>query len=474
MWIIQEVALASSITVTCGDTVVRWEILLACDSIWKRAFRRRHIEHSDWLYQVERVPGWRLISLTHVNMDLPFFMLSESQTMVGPASLNDTRPDMGSVSKRNYFPELVFRHAKSRATDAKDKIYALLGLTADPIMSDFPIDYSLPNIDVYEGLVRHHIARSGKLDILTYVNTDGNRLRARRISSWIPDWQPDEKFAEARQHLSAVTASASYDASRGTVAGVQFEAGTEGNNYNPRLRLKGCIVGQIQYEWKMPVQGLRPGTPSRDIDTAKEIISSWFSEISAHYAETSEFTDIFWRVLVGNRNSDGTVAPDEWALAFKVAIFSESSLPEDFMADSTLSRTERANHFISPYLSAVTEYMTNKYIFTTTIGYIGVAPLRFEDNLWNLKVAKYLKPERYICIFPGCSFPMVIQKHLVRRLANLEKLTTMYLYANWISPWKYTEDYDLVGAAYLHGFMEGQAMEQIESGVRKFEEIVLA
>jgi hypothetical protein len=144
------------------------------------------------------------------------------------------------------------------------------------------------------------------------------------------------------------------------------------------------------------------------------------------------------------------------------------------MAESTLSTEERANLFIAPYLSAVSQYMTNRYIFTTTLGYLGVAPLRGESNKWESRVIKYLNPERYLCILPGCSFPMVLQKHLVRRRPNTEILLTAYLSIHWSWPWRYTDDYDLVGAAYLHGFMEGQAIGDIEKGARKFEDIVLA
>jgi hypothetical protein len=474
MWIIQEVALSPSITVMCGDTVLRWDTLLMCDTIWRQSFRRRNIEHYDWICLVERVPGWKLLQIIYAWPDGQFLMLNESQTMVGPESLHQTHLDVGpSASSHISFPELAFRHSRSRATDPKDKIYALLGLTTDPLMSEFVADYTIRSLDAYKLLVQHYIAKSGKLDIITYVTTDGSRIM-KRISTWIPDWTPDEKFAEARQHLSKLTATVPYDAARGTVADVHYLEGTKNNDFNPRLRLKGCIIDRVQYVWKMPnsMVGADPSAP--DLKAAQRLVSSWYTEISRYYDNELQFREILWRALVGNRQVDGNPAPKKWAAAFDVVVLGESSLPIEYMAESMLSTEERANLFIAPYLSAVSQYMTNRYIFTTTLGYLGVAPLRGESNKWESRVIKYLKPERYLCIFPGCSFPMVLQRHLVRRRPNTEMLLTVYLSIHWSWPWRYTDEYDLVGAAYLHGFMEGQAICDVESGVRKFEDIVLA
>jgi hypothetical protein len=43
----------------------------------------------------------------------------------------------------------------------------------------------------------------------------------------------------------------------------------------------------------------------------------------------------------------------------------------------------------------------------------------------------------------------------------------------WISnPWKPTGAFDLVGSAYLDGYMEGLALDEVDSGKRKLEDII--
>jgi hypothetical protein len=87
--------------------------------------------------------------------------------------------------------------------------------------------------------------------MLTYVNTDGNRLVTTRLASWIPDWRPSEAFAEARQYLRNLTASLPSDASRGSLADIEFEPASVSTFNKPRLRVKGCILEEIESSWKM-------------------------------------------------------------------------------------------------------------------------------------------------------------------------------------------------------------------------------
>ena len=92
----------------------------------------------------------------------------------GPALTNDTRLDISSSADTKLsFLELGFRHSKLKSSD---KIYALLEINADPFMANFAVDYSLSDVEAYAQLVKRYIAQSQSLDILTYVNINGNRL----------------------------------------------------------------------------------------------------------------------------------------------------------------------------------------------------------------------------------------------------------------------------------------------------------
>jgi hypothetical protein len=172
--------------------------------------------------------------------------------MVGPAAIQETQQEIRlSASSSISFPELVFHHSKSKSSEAKDKIYALLGITRDPIMSGFIVDYSFSDSEAYEALVKHYYAKSQKLDILIYVNTNGNHLDrmcyldSTQLASWIPDWRPTEALGEARQHFTNLTKSLPFDATRDSSADISFEPASESTFSKPRIRVKGCILEAI-------------------------------------------------------------------------------------------------------------------------------------------------------------------------------------------------------------------------------------
>jgi hypothetical protein len=486
----------------CGGSILDWETVLLCDSIWKKCYKRRRLEHQEWFEALERIPTGKA-ARCFLNI-LPENWINESQTMVGPAAIHESQLEIrSSASPSISFPELAFRHSKSKSSEPKDKIYALLGITRDPIMSGFVVDYSLSDSEAYEALVKHYCAKSHKLDILTYVNTNGNYLdRTRyldkgRLASWIPDWRPSEAFAEARQHFTNLTRSLPFDAARGSSADISFEPASESTFNKPRMKVKGCILEEIETVWIVLDFDELETFPGTKYERAKQNISScYFEALSAFKAYskehdkevmTSHFTNSFWRALACNRNVDGTPAPDEWGLAFEVLVFGESRLPKDFMANSPLSLAERAEKFTSPYLAAATQFMPNRRLCITRSGRLGVIPVcyttQFLGVTWYSLYTEYSMARRYISIFLGCNYPIVIQTQSLLKNGGVFplninesglRLQRWLQRRNWIAnPWESTGAFDVVGCAYFDGYMEGQAMDEIASGKRQLEDIIL-
>jgi hypothetical protein len=454
------------------------------------------VEHYDWFEALEGIPTGK--GVRRFSRIVPEYRINESQTMVGPLALHETQQEIrSSTSSSISFPELAFRHSKSKSSDAKDKIYALLGITIDPIMSGFVVDYSLSDREAYEALVKHYCAKSQKLDMLTYVNTNGNYLDGTQLASWIPDWRPSEPFAEARQHFSNLTRSLPFDAARGSSAKIHFEPASQSTFNKPRIRVKGCILEEIEMTWTvLDFDELDRLTAffGTKYERAKQNISSCYFEVLKVYSKkhnnemmTSHFTNSLWRALVCNRNIDGTPAPDEWGLAFEVLVFGESRVPLDFMADSPLSLTERAEKYTSSYLSAATQFMPNRRLCLTTLGRLGVIPVCYTTDFlgvtWYASLTEFSMAKRYVSIFLGCNYPMVIQTQSVLKKGgrfpyNVNRhglrLQWRLQRRNWISnPWESTGAFDVVGCAYFDGYMEGQAMDEIASGKRQLEDIIL-
>ncbi len=69
-----------------------------------------------------------------------------------------------------------------KSTDPRDKIFALLGLVIEP--SELSADYTRSKEDVYKWLARSIIERDSCLDVLSGVQGKPGQ----GLSSWVPDW----------------------------------------------------------------------------------------------------------------------------------------------------------------------------------------------------------------------------------------------------------------------------------------------
>jgi hypothetical protein len=74
---------------------------------------------------------------------------------------------------------------------------------------------------------------------------------------------------------------------------------------------------------------------------------------------------------------------------------------------------------------------------TTNRGLIGMAPCRVEKG-------------DQICVLLGCSIPMILRKRTGR------------------------EFYEVIGECYLHGYMNGEIMKEVEGGETKVEKLQLS
>ncbi|RYN88323.1 hypothetical protein AA0119_g11946 [Alternaria tenuissima] len=169
-WIIQELAMNQNSTlILCGEfRLTRRMIRLGADYFQKslKAFQDRS-------YQFDNVLGpdvWSIASRIYRLANLVYNPdLEESLT----ALLN------------------LVRGAK--ATDARDKVYGILGLLDPAISADLAPDYSLSDQEVYKNFMKSVIKRSGRLDEIAYVGTHVEK-------AW-ESWVPDLRLPFGRHHI---------------------------------------------------------------------------------------------------------------------------------------------------------------------------------------------------------------------------------------------------------------------------------
>ncbi|KAK4074706.1 uncharacterized protein Triagg1_4855 [Trichoderma aggressivum f. europaeum] len=157
------------------------------------------------------------------------------------ASLVPKKDFEGSVAVEitgNLDSYLLYRylcvHNKRDATDARDKVYALLPLIKLGNSPSFIYpDYGKGLEDVYINTARMLVQESGSLDILSAAG----RLRNDEFPSWVPDWSIRNESNDDEIQINALLM---YDAAFGTKASVRFP-----ENNNTLLEVEGIILDDV-------------------------------------------------------------------------------------------------------------------------------------------------------------------------------------------------------------------------------------
>jgi len=163
VWVVQEVAISRDRLVVCGDLTVSWSDLTFAIGY------SRDVGLSPFINQLNALNFWAM----HKSLwDATY------------------RTDRGLL-------QLLIRHRSCGATNPKDKIYALLGLSTTTGHQGKSVDIQ-PNYDpdlsveeVFRSTALRIIRTSRNLDIFSVPRALGhNRLKG--LPSWVPDWTVDE------------------------------------------------------------------------------------------------------------------------------------------------------------------------------------------------------------------------------------------------------------------------------------------
>jgi hypothetical protein len=169
MWVAQEVCAAENVFIQCGRYSVTWTSFL-------RAVCYLHFTNKNPVQDIERVIGLEQIRR---------------------AWNRGMRPSL---------QHLTYEFRRRRSADARDKIYALLGLMGDS-MSDFPQpDYSKSTNEVYANTTRYLITQSRSLNPICGRQAQG---RAEDLHSWVPDFTQTRIWRHHHWSMLLVTKTSS-------------------------------------------------------------------------------------------------------------------------------------------------------------------------------------------------------------------------------------------------------------------------
>ena len=156
VWIIQEVAMASEIQLMCGSRSVSWDDFI-------KAF-------------------YVLQSLNMIIPDPARYM----QAVMRLAGIIDARESRVLGYNRDVLGTLL-RCRQALASNKRDKVYGVLGLTTNRDTLDFQVDYSEEVEQVYTNFAFAVIASERRLDMLG-VPKCIRGTSSMSLPSWVPDW----------------------------------------------------------------------------------------------------------------------------------------------------------------------------------------------------------------------------------------------------------------------------------------------
>ncbi|KAE9370982.1 HET-domain-containing protein [Stipitochalara longipes BDJ] len=159
VWILQELVLSQTPWIQCGQYRIRWHSF--CEAVMSSTS-----------------PSWK----------------SDSRLLL--SNMNQIRLKFRKGSKsemRERFPgssllDILLDRRGCALSDPRDMIYAHLGLVSHALMSEIPINYDKPVVQVYEDLARSYLKWASLGMVLSVVETVQPEDRRVYLPSWVPDW----------------------------------------------------------------------------------------------------------------------------------------------------------------------------------------------------------------------------------------------------------------------------------------------
>lgn len=470
-WIIQEIMLAKKATLHCGNYVQDWSNFVAIVEMIKR-----HLDELKTIFAKSN----RYNKNTEILSDMQTF---GAYSLAQATSTLLRKSDDGRVLDRLCtLEELLLSLPAFECGNARDTIYAVLSLAKDvpgsslksgslfdrqpkprsnsmiPIspgvldpVPSFEVDYAKSVAEVFADVVKFYISSTGHLDILCRhwaPPKDAFPMETSKsgppLPSWILSVSAPAKFLGLRYRnwglkipnsLVGPPNQRNYNAcGQYQVASPRFESSTVQKVVREqwqRLTAKNLFtkqrihVDERRFSGFIFVQGFRLDTIAEIGPRGAEgiIPYEWMDMIDTKREGVQE---AFWRTLVANRSEDNKAAPTWYERSWNYCM--NNSHHGDI--NMTALRQSDEAKMVKPFLERVQNVIWNRKFFVTKGGdkapLLGLAPLE-------------AKAGDKICIFYGCSVPVVLREHMDT----------------------FGHHFQFIGEAYVHDRMEGEALDHL-------------
>ena len=328
--------------------------------------------------------------------------------------------------------ELLELHRWKMASDPRDKVFGLLGLS-DLSSSTHPglrVDYSRTVQEVYVGVVQALVDTTSKLDVICDSHPEASTGKGQtNLPSWTPDWSIAVDKVSFRKG-GASRASAAGD----SPASVEFCLDEQ------LLRTVGFRIGTVKRCGDcMPERNvLAPDTKQELLEGVIQMRKNWRNIVHETLGDASTWDKNFERTMTCGSVDDhadyavnlyntanGAVASvDEHGVD---PVHYRTALLEVALMKTQSTCENKAFFLIEPSIS-------DPLVTDTTISHMGIGVRGVNEG-------------DVICVFLGCSFPMVIRPE--------------------------GHHFRVVGAAYVDQLMDGDAIVGLERGLYQVESFEL-
>jgi hypothetical protein len=403
IWVVQEVAVASVVQIAYGGRYLNWDMMESVFEIFTEPEMSALLQMTCKGRQaVRNVTQLSTIGRIRQNTEMCRRLDSYENTTKLSATIlhvldfeNKAFENLAATSnelrKTLSLSRLLTDCVNFQATDARDKVFALLGLATDKSTSAIASNYQfLSTKDVFIQAGRYILSTSDPLAVLPFAGI-GFPGRQTNLPSWVPDW--------IHCHAGCRLASPRYN---------NFNTYRASGNQSPTISLGssdvltlGCIIVD-----KITLLGLECNTRFNDDNFVLDATGNRYhrDEWSANYywhKEALELAlrnaqdpyrfksgqslyEVFWRTLIGDIVPTTRPAPaalgdyyHEWTdlLEFRKPYFDESAsdassalpLPSDYDYWNRIRRS-------TEWGLAIGLCSSGRRLCTTAKGYIGIVP----------------------------------------------------------------------------------------------------
>ncbi|KAI1160630.1 putative heterokaryon incompatibility protein [Nemania serpens] len=420
-WVIQEIAVSKNIIISYGGELITWDHFSSLIQV---------------MFNTDPNTVWHISKIYWRNTsDIP-----PMDTGLQIASLGRIREVISAKQSMSLF-DLLTASINSVATDPRDNIYSMQGISTAIDSGDIVPDYSStierPFLKTAEYLLKQdHPSR------ILHLAGIGFHRNAEIRTSWVPDWSTKRLARMYWRNPSEFPYHASGAANK------ELEMILRPNDFT--ITVKGIMVDSIKGIGSPFFGASKDGVPRTtrspeiytDYTNSRNMIIT--GALRGSYVTGISRTEAFWRTLLGDRTPTGArpaehvfseyyqslerfldVAHEFLGPDFEPLEMNLSPEQEVRVANVMTKDVEKLGRFMN--ISGPT--MRERMIAVTERGYMGVVP-------------PYSKVGDAVCIISGGQAPF-----LLRRPAGTEDLT---------EPGRGV--WQLVGDSYFHGMMDGEMM----------------